>query len=161
MKFSIWWPTYGNHHRGVAIFTFSFIFPYPVPPSRVLSLVNADGYSSKWDVTLHRASLGECIRPNYNDVMHIGSKYWETLLKEILFTTGYMLYICVACMCSACAVSWAHRSVDGSMGATKNIIIVKWVECVMTCVMYCKMSCCIVMLYNPLWWNASTECMWY
>ena len=37
------------------------------------------------------------------------------------------------------------------MGATKNINIVKWVECVM----YCMMSCCIVMLYNALWWNAT------
>ena len=57
--------------------------------------------------------------------MHIGSKYWETLVKEILFNNGYMLYICVACMYSVYAVSWAHRSVDGSMGATKNVIIVK------------------------------------
>ena len=30
-----------QHHRGVAIFTFSFTLPYPAPPSRVLSLVNA------------------------------------------------------------------------------------------------------------------------
>ena len=59
-----------------------------------------------------------------------------------------MLYICVACMCSVYVVSWAHRSVDGSTSATKNIIIVKWVEYVMTCVMYCN-------VVQSLWWNAT------
>ena len=33
-----------QHHRGVAIFTLCFTFPYPAPPSRVLSLVNASGF---------------------------------------------------------------------------------------------------------------------
>ena len=32
-----------QHHRGVSIFTVSFTFPYPAPPSRVLSLVDAAG----------------------------------------------------------------------------------------------------------------------
>ena len=50
----------------------------------IYKLTPMDGYSSKRDVTLHRASLGECIRLNYNDVMHIGNKYWETVVKEIL-----------------------------------------------------------------------------
>ena len=64
-----------------------------------------------------------------------------------------MLYICVACMCSVYVVSWAHRSVDGSMSATKNIIIVKWAEYVMTCVMYCN-------VVQSLWWNATQALAW-
>ena len=59
-----------------------------------------DGYRSKRDVTLHRASLGECIRPNYNDVMHIGKKYWETLVKEILgICYIHMCSMYVLCVC--------------------------------------------------------------
>ena len=71
----------------------------------VYKLTPVDGYSSNRDATLHRASLGERIRLNYNEVMHIGSNYWETLVMEILFNNGYMFYICVACMCSVCVLS--------------------------------------------------------
>ena len=57
-------------------------------------------------------------------------------------------------MGSVYAVGLIQRSVDGW---GKNICIVTGEGCVMTLVMYCMMSRCVVMSYNPLWWDAKLE----
>ena len=71
MKLSIWWLTYGNTIRmGGAT-----CFPYPAPPSRVNSLLNAYGATLFHDGmrTLYWATL-------FNDGMECGRRAWPPYL---------------------------------------------------------------------------------